>query len=302
MFSIITACSPNNKTTEISTAQCSTQPKIVLEPKNVTPVSLSTRAITESGMVSSNKSLGYTFEAKSGQRLSYRTNQDICIWIYTPDNHILNSSDLPTNGKYTIQVSAPKGSTTFDLAINLESEKAVSRSSSTATPTPAVLNNVPITSAAISRPLTSITQTPSVTNNVPVNSTAIFNSSSTTTASPSIPNNISKPSPEKVIEDYYTKVNNHQYQKAWDILPPALQDSKTLHPNGYYSFIEWWYKVKYVSINKYYVANANSSSSIVNVWTSYHMNNGRTVPISLKFYMVWNDSVNKWDITKIQTF
>jgi hypothetical protein len=85
-------------------------------------------------MVSNNKSVGYTFEAKAGQKLKYQTDTDICIWVYTPDNQVVSSKDLPQTGRYTIQVSAPKGSKTFELNMSLETATAEISRSSTAAP------------------------------------------------------------------------------------------------------------------------------------------------------------------------
>ena len=59
------------------------------------------------------------FEAKAGQKLSYRTADDICIWLYAPNTQLLKSGDLPITGKYTLQLSALKGSTTFNVEISL---------------------------------------------------------------------------------------------------------------------------------------------------------------------------------------
>jgi hypothetical protein len=290
---VTTACSQNKTTTAITPVPCPNQPTIVLESNNVKPIDFSTQSITQSGMVSSNKSLGYTFEAKSGQKLSYTTNQDICIWIYTPDNQIITSRDLPTTGKYTIQVSVPKGSTTFDLVLNLENVTAAS------TPISSLSNNVWTTSTAATTSSPSPTS-PVPNNNVWTNATVASNSISSPTPTSSTSNNVYRPSPAKVITAYYSKVNNHEYRDAWNILPTALQKDKELHKNGYNSFIEWWHKVKYVSINRYSLAEADKESAVVNVWTDYHMNNGRKVAIPLKFYMSWNDTSQKWDITKIK--
>ena len=82
-------------------------------------IQLDNQSITKSGQASADKSVGYTFTAQAGQKLSYRTKDDICIWIYTPDNQLLNSGELPQTGKYILQVSAPRGSTTFNLEMSL---------------------------------------------------------------------------------------------------------------------------------------------------------------------------------------
>ncbi|MBE9170680.1 hypothetical protein IQ238_25245 [Pleurocapsales cyanobacterium LEGE 06147] len=104
----------------VTSDECPEQPEVVLDRKNVQAIALDDEPITLSGIAKQNQSLGYTFEAKSDQKFNYRTEEDICIWIYTPDNQLVNSKNLPVDGKYTIQVSAPKGSATFELEIGLD--------------------------------------------------------------------------------------------------------------------------------------------------------------------------------------
>ena len=99
---------------------CPEEPKLKLEQKNVKKVSLNNQTVHQSNQVSSNKSIGYAFQAKAGQKLSYKTDEDICIWVYAPNNELVNGTKLPETGNYTIQVSALKGSSTFDLEMSLE--------------------------------------------------------------------------------------------------------------------------------------------------------------------------------------
>ncbi|MCE2721537.1 MAG: hypothetical protein ACK5RY_18660 [Dolichospermum sp.] len=128
------ACSQNQLGNQVITSQCPTQPTAVLETNNVKAISLGSQAIKETGMVTNNKSLGYTFTAKSGDKLVYQTNQDICIWVYTPNNQLITNPILPLDGKYTVQVAAMNGSTTFDLALQLQND--ADKSLSSAEPTP----------------------------------------------------------------------------------------------------------------------------------------------------------------------
>ena len=110
--------STSEKTT--TSGECPEQPEVVLNSQSVQAIALENKQATLSGIARKNKSLGYTFDAKSGQKLSYQTDDNICVWIYTPNNQLLNSKNLPVDGKYTIQVSAPKGSASFDLNIGLD--------------------------------------------------------------------------------------------------------------------------------------------------------------------------------------
>lgn len=120
---------------------CPDKPDLSLENNNVKMIEMKNQMLTESGIASQSKSIGYSFEANAGQKLNYKIDKDICIWVFTPDNQLLNSGVLPKTGKYTIQVSALKGSTTFELAMGLD----------VVLPSP---TNMPNSSTAISSPPT----------------------------------------------------------------------------------------------------------------------------------------------------
>ncbi|WP_157087523.1 hypothetical protein [Anabaena sp. CA = ATCC 33047] len=112
-----------SKTVPQTLTGCPEKPTVVLNANNVKEISLNDQILKESAQASANKSIGYTFKANAGQEFYYKTAEDICTWLYTPDNQILNSVTLPTSGKYTLQVSAPKGSTSFSLEMSLQSPK-----------------------------------------------------------------------------------------------------------------------------------------------------------------------------------
>jgi hypothetical protein len=112
----------NSQNNSQNSSGCSTQPTTVLKTNDVKLVSLNSQTITESGMVTNNKSLGYTFIGKIGNKLVYQTNQNICIWVYTPDNKLMNNPILPVDGKYIIQIAAMEGATTFDVALQLQKD------------------------------------------------------------------------------------------------------------------------------------------------------------------------------------
>lgn len=130
---VIYGCSTSGQTSVNSTQQtsndCPDKPEARLDIKNVASIVLNNQTTTESGIASKSKSIGYTFEAQQGQKLNYKTNADVCLWIYTPDNELLNSGVLPKTGKYTIQISALKGSTTFEMAIGLDGSKSFTTAS-----------------------------------------------------------------------------------------------------------------------------------------------------------------------------
>ena len=82
--------------------------------------------ITESGQVSVTKNIGYMFEAEKGKKLNYKTDDDICLWVFTPDSNILDNTELPKAGTYIIQVAARRGAKTFDLDLSFDVPKPAS--------------------------------------------------------------------------------------------------------------------------------------------------------------------------------
>ncbi len=131
LLSIYGCSSPGKDSVGQPAGECPERPANSLTKKNIQKVTLNSQISKESGIARKNKSIGYTFDAQKGQKLTYNTDEDVCVWVYAPDNELLNSAVLPINGKYTIQVSSPKGSKTFELAMGLD----VSKSSTSPTTT-----------------------------------------------------------------------------------------------------------------------------------------------------------------------
>jgi hypothetical protein len=263
IFPLIGACSPPTNPTQVQINECPTQPEVVLHTKNVKSISFNNETTTESGIVSRNQSLGYTFDGQLGQKLSYTTNQNICIWIYTPDNQLLTSGNLPTTGKYTIQVSAPQGSTTFDLAMNLE----------TITETP-ISSYSPISNAAISKP--SSTSTPSASHK------------SVVTSQPTPP---PRTKADDFVRNHYIALNQRQYNQTWKSLSPRFQN---ISPS-FSEYQKWWNSVREIKIGNINLINQTRNTAIVDAELWYVMNNGRIVQDSNpRIYLVWSNNSNQW--------
>ncbi len=99
--------------------KCPAKPSGSLETKNIKSVPLDTEIVKESSQVSDKTFTGYTFTAKAGQKLSYHTPDNLCLWVFSPNLEILKGRDLPQTGKYTIQLAAPSGSQTFTLEMTV---------------------------------------------------------------------------------------------------------------------------------------------------------------------------------------
>jgi hypothetical protein len=69
---------------------------------------------------SEGEDIGFTFTGTAGHELDSRyPDNEVCVWIYTPDNRILSSSTLPRTGQYTIQVASRYGSKVSILELEL---------------------------------------------------------------------------------------------------------------------------------------------------------------------------------------
>ncbi|WP_236630444.1 ARC6/PARC6 family protein [Aphanizomenon flos-aquae] len=134
----------NVSSNAISSSGCAEKPMVSLSGKDVETVALNESTITKSGQVSASKNIGYTFTAATGQKLSYSTDADVCLWVFSPDNEILKGGELSKNGKYVIQVAAPQGAKTFDLVLRLENNTQTASLSSSPIPTPVETNQVAI--------------------------------------------------------------------------------------------------------------------------------------------------------------
>ncbi|MFW6296753.1 MAG: hypothetical protein ACOC04_06140 [Halothece sp.] len=120
----ISGCFPNNLFTQATTSQtqtneCPIEPKETLTSDAVTEIALTNEMLTQSGIVRSRQPLGYTFEGKAGDQFSYQTDDNICLWIFTPNNEPFSGTELPLTGRYTVQVSVPQGTKTFELKMSL---------------------------------------------------------------------------------------------------------------------------------------------------------------------------------------
>ncbi|MDB9445483.1 ARC6/PARC6 family protein [Anabaena sp. CS-542/02] len=129
-----------------SPAGCPEKPTLNLDEQNVEEINLD-QSLVKSGRVTTTESVGYTFSAESGQTLSYSTNDDVCIVIYTPDNQIIDSGELTTSGKYILEVSAPQGIRAFNLSMSLTNPEPVNEEpiavNPPPTPTPTPVNPPP---------------------------------------------------------------------------------------------------------------------------------------------------------------
>ena len=115
----------------------------------------------------------------------------------------------------------------------------------------------------------------------------------TATVTPTPTKSPDKPSPEIAIRDYYSLINDRQFQTAWQNLTPTFQRDRA---GGYNTFTEWWRTVDQVSVNSARLVESKGNSAIVDINLTYQQ--GKKIsPETLRMYLVWNESTQQWQIS-----
>ena len=84
-----------------ATSACPKEPTAKLE--NVKNVGLTSRITNIDGQTANNRPIGYRFTAKKGQKLMCKVKTDnICPWLYDPNNKLIDSPILPEDGTYVL--------------------------------------------------------------------------------------------------------------------------------------------------------------------------------------------------------
>ena len=106
---------------------CPNSAQNLLELKALKMINISSRSSLLSGKVNSNQDLGYIFWGKAGQHFNYSKIGDICLWLYSPDNKIVNQTVLPITGKYILQVASAKDTVNFEIHTTLEEDPKIAQ-------------------------------------------------------------------------------------------------------------------------------------------------------------------------------
>ncbi len=164
----------------------------------------------------------------------------------------------------------------------------------------ALNNRQPLNESATIRNEPQETPTPITT---PIPSPRVSDYSPTPIASPTpsvqlsspTPTPVDRPSPEQAIQNYYANINQGQFQTSWDLLSPSLQNNRKLHPKGYVSYIDWWgNRVQSVDVKQVNLVQTNSETATVNARLQYSMKNGKTIPGSVNFILLWDAQSGRW--------
>jgi len=106
---------------------CPNSAQNLLELKALKMINISSHSSLLSDKVNPNKDLGYIFWGKAGQHFNYSKTGDICLWLYSPDNKIVNQKVLPITGKYILQVASAKDTVNFEIHATLEEDPKIAQ-------------------------------------------------------------------------------------------------------------------------------------------------------------------------------
>ncbi|MFB2918559.1 hypothetical protein [Aerosakkonema funiforme] len=114
---------------------------------------------------------------------------------------------------------------------------------------------------------------------------------------------IGKPSPKEAVPNYYSNINNRQYQAGWNQLSASFQNNTKVHPEGYTSYLNWWTTVDRVDIEEVNLIEISAETATVDVRLKYLMKTGKVAPQYLRLFLVWDGATNSWliDRTKLLT-
>ncbi len=106
---------------------CPSYPQNHLESNQLKIVHFSNIPSLLAQQVKPDQDIGYIFSASARDRFNYSKLGDICIWLFTPDNKIVDSSVLPVTGKYIMQISSARGTVNFEINTTLEKDSTIAQ-------------------------------------------------------------------------------------------------------------------------------------------------------------------------------
>jgi ARC6-like, IMS domain len=122
LFIILQGCQ-NQTVTGKPKLSCADSSTVKLDPADVKEIVLTPTGTNYAGVAENNRSKGYKFVGKKGQKIGRNTKPNgFCTWLYSSDNQIINDNILPQDGTYVIQVAEAENSGTFEIAMSLGSD------------------------------------------------------------------------------------------------------------------------------------------------------------------------------------
>ncbi len=98
------------------------------ELRNPQPLDFSELTVRKQGTITAEEDLVFVFQGEPGDRLSYEYDEEqLCLWVYAPNNDRISEGELTRTGQYMIQVSSRYPQGTYDLEIDLRNPIVLTR-------------------------------------------------------------------------------------------------------------------------------------------------------------------------------
>lgn len=96
-------------------------------------------------------------------------------------------------------------------------------------------------------------------------------------------------SPEQFIRDYFSTINNHQYELAWSMLSKKFQANHT-----YSEYTSWWNTVEKVKVVLIDIKSQNNSEVYIYVEAYYYYKSGDKTTGHTTYKLVKNETGDSW--------
>jgi hypothetical protein len=102
------------------------------------------------------------------------------------------------------------------------------------------------------------------------------------------------PNPEQFVIEYYSGINNRDYETTWNHLTPEFQKNccSIAGNNPYIVYVNWWDSVEKVEVLSAYIQDWNANPAIVHTQVNYQYRNGGSDEI-IHIVEVISDDVNQ---------
>ncbi|MDH4137104.1 MAG: hypothetical protein OEW09_10375, partial [Anaerolineae bacterium] len=106
-------------------------------------------------------------------------------------------------------------------------------------------------------------------------------------------------SPEQAVRDYYSAINNRQYEKTWALLSSHFKYRfNCCKPDGSYdfdSYVQWWDSVAQVSVGEVRIVAQDGSTTTVTADLWYSLKDGRMIhDTKPRIQLVWDETNHTW--------
>jgi len=114
---------------------------------------------------------------------------------------------------------------------------------------------------------------------------------STSTLTPA-PTEIILIDPEQFIREYYSAINNRQYDQTWEML--SVEFRKRNHPEGNTAYINFWNRIQYVEVEKFEIKERQGKNIIVSVLLKFTTTSGVVSEEQYTFKLIPNVVGDSW--------